>query len=52
MYRCPRTGQMVQGWIADEPVSGEAYEPVTCTACGRVHLINSKTGKILESTKE
>jgi len=43
---------MVQGWIADEPISGEAYEAVTCTACGRVHLINPKTGKILESTKE
>jgi len=52
VYRCPRTGQMVQGWIADEPMGGEAYEPVTCTACGRVHLINPKTGKILESTKE
>jgi hypothetical protein len=46
VYRCPRTGQMVQGWIADEPMGGEAYEPVTCTACGRVHLINPKTGKI------
>jgi len=52
VYRCPRTGQMVQGRIADEPMSGEAYEPVTCTACGRVHLINPKTGKILESAKE
>jgi len=52
VYRCPRTGLMVQGWIADEPMSGEAYEPVTCTACGRVHLINPKTGKILESAKE
>jgi len=53
VYRCPRTGLMVQGWVADEPMSGgESYESVTCTACGRVHLINPKTGKILESTKE
>ena len=45
-------GLMVQGWVADEPMSGgEGYEFVTCTACGRVHLINPKTGKILESTK-
>ena len=51
MYHCPRTGLMVQGWIADEPMTGETYEPVTCTACDRVHLINPKTGKILESTK-
>jgi hypothetical protein len=52
VYRCPRTGLTVHGWIADEPVSGEAYEPVTCTACGRVHLINPKTGKILEPAKK
>jgi hypothetical protein len=52
MYRCPRTGLMVQGWIADEPMSGETYESVTCTACSRVHLINPKTGKILEPTKK
>jgi hypothetical protein len=29
-----------------EPISGEVYEAVTCNACGRVHLINPKTGKI------
>jgi hypothetical protein len=50
--RHQRNGVHFQGWIADEPMSGEAYEPVTCTACGRVHLINPKTGKILESAKE
>ena len=43
---------MVQGWIADDPMRSEAYEAVTYTACGRVHLIDPKTGKILESTKE
>jgi hypothetical protein len=43
---------MVQGWIADKAISGETYESVTCTACGRVHLINPKTGKILEPAKK
>jgi hypothetical protein len=52
VYRCPRIGLMVHGWIADEPTSGEVYEAVTCTACGRVHLINQKTGRILESTNK
>jgi hypothetical protein len=48
-YRCPRTGQQVQGWAADNLISGsETYEPVTCTACGGIHLINHKTGKLLE----
>jgi hypothetical protein len=51
-YRCPRTGQQVQGWAADDLTEGETYEPVTCTACGRVHLINSKSGKVLESAEK
>ena len=48
-YRCPRTGQRVQGWAADDLTDGEIYEPVTCIACGRIHLVNSKSGKVLES---
>jgi hypothetical protein len=51
VYRCPQMGLMVHGWIA-EPISGEVYEAVTLNACGRVHLINPKTGKILASPKE
>jgi hypothetical protein len=46
-YRCPRTGQQVQGWAIDALAEGELYEPVTCTACGRVHLVNRKSGKVL-----
>jgi hypothetical protein len=30
-YRCPRTGQQVQGWAIDALAEGELYEPVTCT---------------------
>jgi hypothetical protein len=46
-YRCPRTGQQVQGWAADDLTDGEIYEPVTCTACG-----NPKSGKVLETAKK
>jgi hypothetical protein len=46
-YRCPRTGLQVQGWA-----DGEIYEPVTCTACGRIHLVNQKSGKVLEAAKK
>lgn len=42
-YRCPRTGLQVQGWVADDLIDGETYESVTCTACGRAHLVNSKS---------
>jgi hypothetical protein len=48
-YRCPRTGQIVHGHVADDLISGgETYEPMTCIACGGIHLINHKTGKLLE----
>src|SRR6516165_6586282 len=50
-YRCPRTGLQVQGRVAaDHPTDCEIYEPVTCTACWRVHLINPKSGKMLDSS--
>jgi hypothetical protein len=49
LYRCPNTGLRVQGWIADDRTERdeENFEAVTCPACGRVHLINPKTGKVL-----
>ena len=48
VYRCPATGLKVQGHLADELLEGERYEAVTCTACGRVHLVNPKSGRVLE----
>ena len=51
-YRCPRTGQQVQGWAADDLIDGEIYGPVTCIACGRILLVNFKSGKVLESAKK
>lgn len=50
VFRCPTTGQKVQGWIAHDGSSSggnDTYETVTCLACRKVHLINLKTGKTL-----
>jgi hypothetical protein len=49
LYRCPNTGQTVQGWSADEVPDGDdnSYQSFTCVACTGVHLINLKTGKVL-----
>ena len=48
IYRCPSTGLNVQGWTADAPAQvDETFEPVNCTVCARVHLVNPKTGKAL-----
>jgi predicted RNA-binding Zn-ribbon protein involved in translation (DUF1610 family) len=51
-YRCPRTGQEIHGNVAVELINGETYELVTCTACGGTHVINSKTGRLLEPAKK
>jgi hypothetical protein len=47
LYHCPPTGRKVQGWAADDAAPGDAqvFVPVTCLACGGVHLVNPKTGK-------
>jgi hypothetical protein len=51
LFRCPNTGSRVQGWIAEDVTDAEedTYEPVTCLACQRVHLVNPKTEKVLGS---
>jgi hypothetical protein len=51
LYRCPHTGLKVQGWISDDPTKEEIFQPVTCTACGRVHLVNPRTGKVAGTEK-
>ena len=41
-YRCPNTGQHVQGWSAEEVQADETtYETVTCLA------VNPATGRVL-----
>jgi hypothetical protein len=61
LYRCPSTGQTVQGWSADEVVDDDdpdqdaddaRYQSVACLACTRVHLINLKTGKVLGAEEQ
>jgi hypothetical protein len=51
LYRCPMTGLKVQGWVADDPEAkvDATYEPLTCIACTRVHLVNPSTGRVLGS---
>ena len=53
LYRCPNTGQNVQGWSADEVTGdGDTYQSFPCIACTRVHLVNLKTGKVLGEQEE
>ena len=47
VFRCPNTRLKVQGFVADDPADAEAFEPVICTACTRVHLVDPKSGRVL-----
>ena len=49
LFTCPSTYLNVQHWRDedDEDVLDNEYEGVMCKACGRLHLINRKTGKVL-----
>lgn len=41
----------MQGWVADDPSDGKGdtrYEEIACIACSRLHLVNLKTGKVLD----
>jgi hypothetical protein len=49
LYRCPVTGHNVQGLVRDNPAAPDnttTYETLTCSACGRVHLVNPSTGHV------
>ena len=50
LYRCPNTGFRVQGYTLDEtiPSNHNSYEPATCLACKRLHLVNPKTSELLD----
>ena len=46
-YRCPR----IHGHVVNDLIGSETYEPVTCTECGHTHLVNLKTGELLEEAE-
>ena len=49
LYRCPNTGHLIQGFIAEPVVADDhdRYELVICLFCRQVHLVNPATGKVL-----
>jgi hypothetical protein len=53
LFTCPTTKLNVQHWMnGDEDVPEDEYEWIICLACARLHLINSRTGKLLGSEDE
>jgi hypothetical protein len=47
LYRCPITGEQVQGWTELDCSDTNEYETVHCLACQQIHLINPATGKVV-----
>jgi hypothetical protein len=49
LFDCPRTGQKVQGLLAEESFgTGEShYEAVSCLACSGMHFIDPRQGRVL-----
>ncbi len=53
LYRCPTLRVRVDALLADEPEeNGNAYESVACIACGHMHLVYARSGKVLGSNDE
>jgi hypothetical protein len=53
LFTCPLTDLKVQHWLDDDEDASETeYEAITCKACGRLHLINRKTGRLLGQQDE
>lgn len=54
VFRCSQTGSNVQiglvGPLSDD--HADAYEVVACLACGRMHLVNTQTGKTLSDRED
>ena len=48
LFKCPQTGLNVQHWVEDAPDDpSDAYKPVVCQACTKLHFINISNGKLL-----
>ena len=48
IFRCPHANLNVQEFALNSNDTAAAFEPIVCTACGQVHLINAKTGEVLD----
>ena len=54
LFRCPIAGSDVQGFLVEDAPSDNpnSYTSVRCLACGRMHLVNLRTGKTVGENVE
>lgn len=48
VYRCPKTGENVQGWLPADISENEGvtYESLQCAGCTRIHFVNRATSQL------
>lgn len=47
LFRCPQTGLNVQAHLSAHEVPQQTYVAQHCLACGGVHLVNPRTGRLM-----
>jgi hypothetical protein len=54
LFDCPRTGERVQGMLAEEAfgVEDARYQTVTCLACSGVHIVDPIRGSVSAATRD
>jgi hypothetical protein len=52
LFTCPTTRAKVQDWSDDDDLREDQYDEVVCKACGGVHFIDPKTGKVMGEPEE
>ena len=51
-YCCPAAGVNVEGFTASDLASeNTGYEIVACLACTSTHMVNPRTGKVLNEAE-
>jgi len=52
LFICPTTRAKVQDWSDDDDLREDQYDEVSCKACGALHFVNPKTGKVMGERDE
>lgn len=54
LFDCPRTGEKVQGMIAEEAfaTTDRRYEAMACLACAGIHFFDPASGNILGGARD
>lgn len=52
LFRCPTTGMHVQGLADSDANAAGTFLAQACMACGQMHLVDARSGKLLAEAIE